>query len=336
MGKETSMNKLRLNLACHVSDRTRAVYDGSIPIDGVELNWIALPVTEIFWRMCQYQEFHAAEMSLGAHTTLIGKGNSPFVGVPAFPSRVFRHSGIFICANRGVERPEDLRGRRIGVPEYAMSACVWMRGLLHHEYGVPPEEITWVTGGQEVPGRKERVKLNLPPSIRLNPLPENDTLNRALCEGEIDALFCAQPPSAFEAGDPRVQRLFPDFRSAEQDYFRRTALFPIMHTLVIRRDIYNGNPWLAQSLLQAFTRAKQEVEKALGDLDWLMCMLPWSVAEFEDTRRLMGDDFWPYGIEANRKVLETFCQYAEEQGLTSRRVAVEELFASSTAEARKP
>jgi 4,5-dihydroxyphthalate decarboxylase len=329
------MSKLRLNLACHTSDRTRALCDGSIPIEGVDLNWLPLHVAEIFWRMCQYQEFDASEMSLGAHTTLIGRGDSPFVGVPVFPSRVFRHSAIFICANNGIEKPEDLRGRRIGVPEYAMTACVWMRGLLHHEYGVAPEDVIWVTGGQEVPGRKERVKLELPSTIRLEPIPEHDTLNRALCEGDIDALFCAHPPSAFEAGDPRVRRLFPDFRAAEQDYFRRTGLFPIMHTLVIRRDIYDQNHWLAQSLLQAFTRAKQEVERALGDPGWLICMLPWSVAELEDTRKVMGHDFWPYGIKANSKALETFCQYAQEQGLTSRRVAVEELFAPNTAEGWK-
>ena len=327
------MGKLKLNLACHVSDRTRALCDGSIPVDGVELNWIALHVAEIFWRMCQYQEFDAAEMSLGAHTTLIGKADSPFVGVPVFPSRVFRHSGIFIRTEKGVERPEDLRGRRIGVPEYAMTACVWMRGLLHHDYGVAPEEVTWCPGGQEVPGRKERIGLDLPSSIRLEPIPEHRTLNQALCEGEIDALFCAHPPSAFLAGDPRVQRLFPDFRPVEEDYFRRTGLFPIMHTLVLRRDVYEKDPWLAQSLLQAFGRAKEEVEKALGDPGWLICMLPWSVAEVESTRRVMGEDFWPYGIEPNRNTLETFCQYAFEQGLTPRRVAVEELFAPNTAEA---
>ncbi|MBI2882208.1 MAG: ABC transporter substrate-binding protein [Candidatus Tectomicrobia bacterium] len=326
------MSRLRLNLACHVSDRTRALRDGSISIEGVELNWIALHVAEIFWRMCQYQEFDASEMSLGAHTTLTGKGNSPFVGVPVFPSRVFRHSGIFIRMESGVGRPEDLRGRRIGVPEYAMTACVVMRGILHHEYGVAPEEVVWVTGGQEVPGRKERVSLDLPPSIRIEPLPEDQTLNRALCEGGIDALFAAHPPSAFTAGDPRVRRLFPDYRPVEEDFFRRTGVFPIMHTLVIRRDVYEKNPWLAQSLLQAFQRAKEEVQRALGDPGWLTCMLPWSVAEMEATRRVMGEDFWPYGIEPNRKTLQTFCQYAFEQGLTPRRVAPEELFAPNTAE----
>jgi 4,5-dihydroxyphthalate decarboxylase len=329
------MSKLRLTLACHISDRTRAVADGSAPIDGVELNWLNLHVAEIFWRMCQHREFDASEMSLGAHTTLTGKGESPFIGVPVFPSRVFRHSGIFICAKSGIGRPEDMKGRRIGIPEYAMTACVWMRGLLHHEYGVAPEDVTWVAGGQEIPGRKERVALDLPASIRLESIPEHDTLNRALCEGEVDALFCAHPPSAFQAGDPRVKRLFPDFRTAEQDYFRRTGLFPIMHTLVLRRDVHEDNPWLAQSLLQAFQAAKQEVERALGDPGWLITMLPWQVAEMNDTRRVMGDDFWPYGIEANRKTLETFCQYALEQGLTSRRVAVEELFAPNTAEAWK-
>jgi 4,5-dihydroxyphthalate decarboxylase len=306
-----------------------------VPIDGTDLNWLSLHVAEIFWRMCQYQEFDASEMSLGAHTTLTGSGDSPFVGVPVFPSRVFRHSAIFICTENGIEKPEDLKGRRIGIPEYAMTACVWMRGLLHHEYGVAPEDVVWVAGGQEVPGRKERVPLDLPSSIRLENLPADDTLNRALREGEIDAMFTAHPPSAFSEGDERVGRLFPDFRASEQDYFRRTELFPIMHLLVIRRDVYDANPWLAQSLLKAFNTAKREVERALGDPGWLITMLPWQVAEVEDTRKVMGEDYWPYGIEANRKVLNTFCQYAHEQGLTPRRVDLEELFAPNTIEGWK-
>lgn len=327
------MPKLPLTLACHLYDRTRAIRDGEIPIEGVEVNYISLHVTEIFWRMCQYQEFDASEMSMGAHITLIGSGDSPFVGVPVFPSRVFRHANMFVRTGSGVERPEDLRGRRIGVPEYGMTACVWMRGILQHEYGVRPEEVIWCTGGQEVPGRKERVALRLPPSIPVERIPEHETLTRMLCEGGIDALFCAHPPSAFQAGDPRVRRLFPDYRPVEEEYFRRTGLFPIMHTLVVRRDVYQKNPWVAQALFKAFSEAKAEVERALADNDVLACMLPWSVYDLESTRKVMGGDFWPYGIEPNRKPLETLCQYAYEQGLTPRRVAVEELFAPNTREA---
>ena len=327
------MAKLPITLACHVYDRTRAIHDGSIPIEGVELNFISLHVTEIFWRMCQYQEFDASEMSMGAHLTLLGRGDSPFVGVPVFPSRVFRHANMFVRAGNGVERPEDLRGRRIGVPEYGMTACVWMRGILQHEYGVRPDEVIWCTGGQEVPGRKERVPLRLPPSIRLEPIPEHETLTHLLCEGKIDALFCAHPPSAFQAGDPRVRRLFPAYRPVEEEYFRRTGFFPIMHLLVVRRDVYQSHPWLAQSLFKAFSEAKAEVERALADNDMLTCMLPWSVYELESTRKVMGHDFWPYGIEPNQKTLETMCEYAFEQGLTPRRVAVDELFAPNTREA---
>lgn len=327
------MPKLPITLACHVYDRTRAIHDGSIPIEGVELNFISLHVTEIFWRMCQYQEFDASEMSMGAHLTLVGRGESPFVGVPVFPSRVFRHANMFVRAGNGVERPEDLRGRKIGVPEYGMTACVWMRGILQHEYGVRPDEVIWCTGGQEVPGRKERVPLSLPPSIRLEPIPEHETLTHLLSEGGIDALFCAHPPSAFQAGDPRVRRLFPDYRPVEEEYFRRTGFFPIMHLLVVRRDVHQSHPWLAQSLFKAFSEAKAEVERALADNDMLTCMLPWSVYDMESTRKVMGHDFWPYGIEPNQKTLETMCEYAFEQGLTPRRVAVDELFAPNTREA---
>ena len=327
------MSKPKLNIVCHLSDRTRALHDGTIRVEGVDANFIDMHVAETFFRMVKYREFDASEMSLAAHTTLIGRGDSPFVGVPVFPSRIFRHSAMYICAEKGIEKPEDLRGGRIGVPEYAMTASVWMRGVLHHEYGVAPDEVTWVSGGQEKPGRKDRVDLDLPASIRLESLPEGQTLTRAVCEGGIDALFCPHVPSAFTAGDPRIRLLFPDSRSVEQDYYRRTGLFHIMHTFVIRRDVYDTSPWLAQSLFKAFTQAKDEIQKRLGDPNWLICTLPWSVAEQEETRKLMGDDFWPYGIEANRATLDTFCQYAFEQGLTARRVAVEELFAPGTAEA---
>lgn len=327
------MPNVRLSLACHVYDRTRAIRDGSIPVEGVDLTFIALHVTEIFWRMCRYQEFDASEMSMGAHITLIGRGESPFVGVPVFPSRVFRHANMFVRAESGIRRPQDLRGRRIGVPEYGMTACIWMRAILHHEYGVAPHEVTWCTGGQEVPGRKERVALHLPSSIRLEPIPEDQTLSRMLCEGGIDALFCAHPPNAFLAGDPRIRRLFPDYRPVEEDYYRRTGFFPIMHLLVVRRDVYQRDPWVAQSLFKAFSQAKAEVEKALADNDVLTCMLPWSSYDLDATRKVMGHDFWPYGIEANRRTLEALCQYAHEQGLTPRPVAVEDLFAPNTAAA---
>ena len=337
LGREgTTVSKLQLSLACHISDRTRALRDGSIPIEGVDVNWIAPHVAEIFWRMCQYEEFDISEMSLGAYTTLIGKGNSPFIAIPVFPSRMFRHSGIYVSAKSGIEHPQELIGRRIGIPEYAQTACIWMRGMLHHEHEVAPESVTWIAGGVEQPGRKERVKLDLPSSIHLERIAEHESLNSALCTGEVDALLSADAPSAFVAGDPRVRRLFPDFRSVEQDYFLRTRLFPIMHTLVIRRDIYEHNPWVAQSLLQAFSQAKHKVEDELtGYCGWLISMLPWSTAELQDTRKIMGDDFWPYGLEPNMHVLDTFCEYAKEQGLTSRKVSPRELFARNTVDAWK-
>jgi len=327
------MPNLSLSLACHVYDRTRALRDGSIRIEGVDLNFIPLHVTEIFWRMCQYQEFDAAEMSMGAHMTLTARGEPSFVGVPVFPSRVFRHANIFVGAKSGIERPEDLRGRRIGVPEYGMTAIIWQRGILQHEYGVQPEEVVWCTGGQEVPGRKERVPLRLPASIRVEPIPETATLSGMLCQGGIDALFCAHPPNPFLAGDPRIRRLFPDYRPVEEEYYRRTGFFPIMHCVVVRRDVYQRNPWVTQSLFKAFSQAKAEVERALADNDMLTCMLPWSSYDLDVTRKVMGHDFWPYGIGPNRRNLETMCQYAHEQGLTPRLVGVDELFAPNTAEA---
>ena len=324
------MAKLRLTLACWNYDRTRALLEGRIQPDGIDLNYLNLPVEETFFRMLRNREFDAAEMSLSSYVMTLFSSDRPFVAIPVFPSRVFRHSCIYVHAGSGIREPRDLAGKRVGTPEYQMTAGVWIRGTLADEYAVPVESVTYFTGAEEEPGRPEKLKLDLPPQIRVERIGPEQTLSAMLASGEIDALYTARMPSSFRRGDSRVNRLFENFMSVEQDYFRRTRIFPIMHTLVIRRDVYEANRWVAQSLYKAFRLSQQETYRDLYETAALKGMLPWLTAHVEATRREMGDDFWPYGLPPNEHTLATFLRYSHEQGLSKRQLQPSELFAPET------
>ncbi|OGQ82388.1 MAG: 4,5-dihydroxyphthalate decarboxylase [Deltaproteobacteria bacterium RIFCSPLOWO2_12_FULL_57_22] len=326
---------LRLTLACEDYDRTRALRDGSVKPEGIEINYLALPVEEIFWRMLRYQEFDVAELSMGAFLVAAARGYRPFIAIPVFPSRTFRHRCIFVNTASGVEKPEDLKGKRVGVPEYTMTAAVWLRGLLQHEYGVAPEEIRWFQGGEEQPGRKDRVDFDLPAGIRLEVIQQDRTLNEMIESGEIDVLMSPRMPHCFLRGSPRVRRLFPDFKRVEMDYFRRTGIFPIMHGIAIRMELYEKHPWVAQNLFKAFCEAKELCFSQIYDTNVLRRSLPWEAAEYEETAQLMGRDYWPYGFAANRDNLETLHSYLLEQGLIKQKLDLEKLFAPNTLEAFK-
>ena len=329
------MTKLPLSFACWDYDRTRALADGSVRPDGIDLNYLTQPVEETFFRMIRYREFDASEMSLSSYVASLDRENPPFIALPAFPSRYFRHSCIFVSAKSGIRRPEDLKGRRIGVPEYQMTAPVWIRGILSDDYGVKVTDVEHFSGGEEQPGRDEKLKLDLPTSIRLQAIPETKTLSRMLADGELDALVTARAPSTFQSEPKKVKRLFPDYAKLEKEYFRRTRIFPIMHTVVIRRDVYAANPWVAQSLYKALVASKARAYALYDQTAALHSMLPWSQAQAEETRREMGEDWWPYGLEANRQVLETFLRYHHEQGLSRRLFSPDELFAGETLAAFK-
>jgi len=311
------MTHLRLTLACEDYDRTRSIKDGIIRAEGIELNYLTMSVEEIFWRMMKYEEFDVSELSMGAFLTAAARGHRPFVAIPVFPSRTFRHRCIFVNTAAGVQRVEDLRGKRMGVPEYSMTAAVWLRGLFQHEYGVQPGDIEWVQAGEEHPGRKDRVDFEIPPGVRLQSRPDT-TLNAMIEQGEIDAMMSPRMPTCFLRGSPRVRRLFP-----------------IMHVIVIRRSIYEKERWVAQTLYKAFCEAKDICMRDLYDTNILRVSLPWTSAEYEDTRDLMSGDYWPYGMEPNRANLETLHSYLFEQGLIKQRLDLDELFARETAEAFK-
>ena len=328
------MEKLHLTLACEDYDRTRALKDGVISPEGIVLNYLVMPVEEIFWRMMKYEEFHVSELSMGAFLTAASQGRRPFVAIPVFPSRTFRHRCIFINAASGIRRPEDLRGRSMGVPEYSMTAAVWLRGLLQHEYGISPSEIHWIQAGEEEPGRKDRVDFEMPAGVRLESKPDR-TLNEMIQSGEIDAMMSPRVPTCVLNGAPNVHRLFPDYRRAEMDYFRKTGLFPIMHVIVIKRAVYDREPWVAQTLYKAFCAAKDHCMRDLYDTNVLRISLPWTSAEYDATKELMSADYWPYGLAANENNLETLNRYLFEQGLIKQTLKLTELFAQETLEAFK-
>ncbi len=322
--------KLKLTLACLDYDRTRALFDGTVQPEGIELNCLALAPNETFFRMFRHREFDVSELSLSSYSTLKARGECPFIAIPVFPSRFFRHACIYINAAAGIAQPADLKGKRVGAPEYQLTAAVFVRGMLQHEYGVAAEDVQWFWGGQEERGRKGVIAMKLPERIRLREIPGDTTLTAMLEAGELDALITPNMPSAFVSGSPKVKRLFPDFKQVEMDYFRRTRIFPIMHTVALRADIYQEHPWAAQSLSKAFARAKAIAHQQMYDTDALRLTLPWLIHHIEETRAVMSPDFWPYGVQANRPTLEAFTLYLIEQGLADRRLEPEELFAPNT------
>lgn len=328
------MSNLYLTLACEDYDRTRPLKDGIVKTEGIELNYLVMTVEEIFWRMMKYEEFDVSELSVGAFLTAAAHGRRPFIAIPVFPSRTFRHRCIFVNTGSGVRRIEDLRGKRMGVPEYSMTAAVWLRGMFEHEYGVPPSDIHWVQAGEEHPGRKDRVEFEMPAGVTMESRPDT-TLNMMIENGEIDAMMSPRMPTCFLEGSPRVKRLFANYRQAEMDYFKKTGLFPIMHVIVIKRSIYEREPWIAQTLYKAFCAAKALCMKELYDTNILRISLPWTSAEYEQTRDLMTADYWPYGLGPNRRNLETLHGYLYEQGLIKQKLNLDELFARETVESFK-
>ena len=324
------MSKLQLSLACWDYDRTRALADGSVRAEGIELVYNSLFVEETFFRMLRNREFDVAEMSMSSYCVTLMRDDPPFIAIPVFPSRFFRHSCIFVSAKSGIRKPADLAGKRIGVPEYQMTAPVWIRGILQDEYGVDPAGCEYWTGGEEEPGRDEKLALDLPARFKVRSIGPQQTLSSMIAEGQLDAMHTARTPSTFATRPDAVKRLFPDFVEAEKAYYRKTGIFPIMHTVVIRRELYQKYRWIAQSLTKAFGEAQRKTYDHLATSMALATMLPWQTAHVEEARALLGEDWWPYGLEANRHVLETFLRYHHEQGLSKRRLAPEDLFAPET------
>ncbi|HUB15580.1 MAG TPA: ABC transporter substrate-binding protein [Acetobacteraceae bacterium] len=329
------MAKLELSIAVGDYDRVRPLVDGAVQIDGVDPTFLLLEPEEIFFRAFRHADFDLCELSMSSFTVKTAMGDCPYVGVPVFPSRAFRHNSIYIRTDRGIARPEDLRGCRIGVPEYQVTANVWTRLMLDEEYGVKPSDVTWVRGGYEQSGRIEKITLNLPPDVHVEDAPADTTISRLLAEGAIDAVIGPRAPSCFTAGHPHVAWLFADPAAAAAAWFRKTRIFPIMHLLGVRRSLAERHPWLPATAMKAFAQAKARALAKLQDVAASKVTLPFVEEQLLAARQLMGEDFWAYGLEHNRHVLETFLRRHHAEGLSSRLLTPEALFHPSTHEAHR-
>ncbi len=320
---------LRLTLAVGDYDHVRDLALGRVRPDGIDLTVLNHPVEEIFFRFLDRLEWEVSELSMGMYTSAISRGDRRFIAIPVFPSRVFRHSAIYVRTDGPVRHPQDLAGRRIGCPEWAQTATIYVRGYIAETLGIPLSTIEWVQAGVNDPGRREHATLHLPADIRLTQVTDS-SLNAMLLAGELDAVIAARPPQAFLDGDRRVRRLFPDYRDIEEAYFRDTGIFPIMHTIAIRRDAYEANRWIARNLMVAFEQARRRSVERMIDVTASHVPLPWGYELAErGSRNLIfeGREMWAYGVEANRATLEAFLRYSDAQGTCHRRLEPEELFA---------
>jgi 4,5-dihydroxyphthalate decarboxylase len=323
--------RIPITLACGDYDRTRAIKDGRVAVEGCDVTYLPMEPEEAFHRAFKHQEFDVCELSFSSYLRTVDAGTSAYVGVPAFVSRLFRHSAVYIRTDRGIKQPSDLKGKVIGLPEYQITAVVWLRGIMQDEYGVKPTDIKWRQGGIEEPGRTERTPLKPIAGLDLKSVPDK-ALSAMLEAGELDAMFSARAPSCFVKRAPNIARLFPDYREVEKAYYKKTGMFPIMHLMGVKRHLVERHPWLPASLYKAFSEAKKYAMHDVRDINALLVTLPWLIAEAEESAALMGEDFWRYGVKENVKEIEALTRYAHEQGLVSRKLTMEDLFPASTIE----
>jgi len=321
------MADLPLTLACWNYDRSRPLMDGRVKPEGIALDIQVMRPRQAFPRMLERREFDVSEMSLASYVSLVGRGGCPFMAIPVALSKIFRHDCIYVRPDAGIRSPQDLKGKRVGTTQYGSTGLVFMKGMLQHDYGVAPKDIHWFIGGLDAPTQRPLLPMDLPASIKIDFLSDGQTLEGMLATGELDALLSLYIPESFLRGEPHVARLFANPKEVAQDYYRRTKIFPIMHTVVIREDVYRANPWVAQSLYRAFCQARDVAVHGLYDTDALHLSLPFLIDHVEETWRVFGKDFWAYGLEPNRPTLAAIGQYVHEQHLSPRPVAPEELFA---------
>jgi 4,5-dihydroxyphthalate decarboxylase len=321
------MSNLKLTLACWDYDRTRPLMDGRVKPEGIDLDIRILRPRQAFQRMLDDKEFQVSELSLASYTALKGRGACPFVAVPVALSKIFRHSCIYVRSDGGIKTPADLKGKRVGTSQWSSTGLVFMRGMLQHDFGVTAQDMHWFMGGLNTFVEPPLIPLDLPGDIRLDFLSGGQTLEKMFAAGELDVLLSLYIPNLFLEGSPSIVRLFPNYREVEQDYYRRTHIFPIMHTVALREDVYREHPWAAKSIYQAFVAARDIAVDGLYDTDALRVALPWLIDHVEETWRVFGKDFWAYGLEPNRATFAAIGRYVHEQGLSPRVVSADALFA---------
>jgi len=320
------MAKLKLTLACWDYDRTRPLMDGRVQPEGIELDIKVLRPRETFQRMLDNQEFDVSELSLASYTALKSRGDCPFRAIPVALSKIFRHSCFYVRPGSGINTPADLKGKRVGTSQYSSTGLTFMRGMMEHDYGVRSQDMHWFMGGMNTFREAPLISMDLPSDIKLEFLANGDTLEAKFARGELDALLSLYIPEMFLKGSPDIVRMFPNYKSIEQDYYKRTGIYPIMHTVVLRDDVHERHPWAARALYDAFSKARDLAVEGLYDTDALRLTLPFLLDHVEETWRTFGKDYWPYGIEANRPTWTAIGRYVYEQGLAPRIVTPEELF----------
>ena len=319
------MPDIQLSLAISYYDHVSDVLRGRVRAEGISLTVLELPLEEVFFRTVHFAEFDVAEFSMGKYVSLVAAGDPPYVAIPVFPSRVFRQSAFYVATRAGIRDAKDLAGRRVGIPEWAQTASIYARAYLQHQCGVPLRDVRWVQAGVNQAGRAEKVDLELPEGVAIERIRDR-SLNEMLLAGDLDAIVSAREPDAFVAGDARIARLWPDTHALEEKYYRETGIFPIMHAILIKRTTLDRHPWIAMNLFTAFDQAKANAQLHLSRAITSRVPFPGAYHAVAAARRVFGQDPWPYGIEPNRRTLDAFLQFAQEQGVTSRRVQVEELF----------
>ncbi|PWE53435.1 4,5-dihydroxyphthalate decarboxylase [Metarhizobium album] len=317
---------LSLTIACRAYDRVIPLMDGRVRVEGCNTTVVPLKMEEILSRAYGRAEFDVAELSMSSHIITTELGISPYVAIPVFISRMFRHSAIYIRTDRGISRPEDLLGKLVGVPEYQMTAALWVRGMLSDVYGVASDKISWRTGGLSQPGRQEKFGLTFGAPFDVKPIPADQTLDAMFARGDLDAIVSARAPSCYLNRSAPVDRLFRDFVSEEKSYFRKTGLFPIMHVIGVRRDLVERNPWLPTSVFKAFAASKTACMAAIEDDNALQVTMPWALQNYAEAKDVMGREFWPYGVGQNQNALSAMIRYSREQGLTHKIDDIADLF----------
>jgi 4,5-dihydroxyphthalate decarboxylase len=330
------MPDVPITIASGEYDRIRPIRDGVVKVEGCAVTYHVVEPNQLFVRNLKNQEFDVSEMSFSTYITLRDQGKAHYTAIPVFLSRAFRHSAIFVRTDRGIESPSDLRGKRVGTPEYFTTMLVWMRGLLSDEYGIKPSDLRWRLGPLEQPAREASSPSIAGGSgeavvgVEIEAIPAGKTLAGMLADGDLDAVFSARPPSCFLRGAPNVGRLFPDYRAVEQAYYRKAGTYPLMHAVGVRNSLVERYPWMAGNLFEAFTKAKDIAVADFEKLSAFALTLPWIEAEYRATQAVLGQDIWPYGVAANRKAIDTLCRYLHAQGFTKRRMGADELFAPLT------
>ncbi|KAH6721853.1 4,5-dihydroxyphthalate decarboxylase [Leptodontidium sp. MPI-SDFR-AT-0119] len=326
---------LQLTFACWDYDRTKAIEDGRVRARGIELIYLNLRVEETFFRQLRFQEFDISELSLSSYVMTLNEENPRFIALPVFPSRFFRHQSMYINLDANIKKPQDLKGKKIGIPEYQMTAAVWQRGIMEEEFGVPIESVEFFTGAIEPSNTERHSKIphTLPPGVKVIEIKKGQNLSQMLADGEIDAIFSATKPSSMHTSI-KVGYLFPNFKEVEANYYQRFGIFPIMHVVALKRSVYDANPWIAKELTQAFVKSMELAYEPLEERAALRYMLPWLESHVEETKKLMGGStrWWKDGFEENKHVLDKFLDYHFRQGLSKRRFQPQELFAPSTLE----